>query len=422
MSIEGLTREIETSNAKSETKNLLNLVRFRNTDEYMIKNKPFKWDYEGWSSAFTQVSNLIRHKRIHTGDKPYKCDKWNKSFASGSNLKQHRNTHNSFKKRKVFKCEFWGEEESKNYLYQTSLRKHMQIAHKEEYEKLWKELEVDKSPIIRSKHGKVFWIDLVDRKNSIDQKSSRKRSHDSADVLEEKKQENHKEEIKINSNQLLAIPARPITRQLSRENSIVRQSSILSEVSQSFNIAELLEKTAHKNPQLNQDSFRFNCPSKNSSFRAYSKNNSFMMGHIFHQDSAFLKQANDRFFDEIDDDVSITKQHGKHPYFAFYFLQTTRIIRILVLIIIVMWCVGDFCFVWQFSINSPNFVQLRGITNSALKNTRHLSGCPVWSWKSSHPFYSNPSIRPAGGASKCPSRLSEIISILISTSITQTQV
>lgn len=371
----------------------------------MIKNKPFKCDYEGCSSAFTQVSNLIRHKRIHTGDKPYKCDKWNKSFASGSNLKQHRNTHNSFKKRKVFKCEFWGEEESKNYLYQTSLRKHMQIAHKEEYEKLWKELEVDKSPIIRSKHGKVFWIDLVDRKNSIDQKSSRKRSHDS-EVLEEKKQENHKEEAKINSSQFLAIPARPITRQLSRENSIVRQasiirqSSILSEVSQSFHLAELLDKTGNKHIHLNQDSFKFNCPSKNSSFKAYSKNNSFIMGNVFHHDSAFLKQANDRYFDGIDDDVSITKQHGKHLQItfapsgplgsrnSFYFSNLVRVHSL------------------------TNFVQPRGTTTSESRSTSRLSGCLAWSWTNSHPLYSNPSIRPS--RRQMLPRLNEIVSILIS--------
>jgi hypothetical protein len=44
-----------------------------------------------------------------------------------------------------------------------------------------------------------------------------------------------------------------------------------------------------------------------------------MMGHIFHQDSSFMRQANDKFFDEIDDDVSISKQHGKHSKFTFHF-------------------------------------------------------------------------------------------------------
>ena len=135
------------------------------------KRKPFKCDYRDCNSAFTQVSNLIRHKRIHTGEKPYKWEKWGKSFASGSNLKQHKSTHNSFRRRKVFKCKFWGDEESKNYLYQSSLRKHMQMAHKDEYERLCWDNEVDKSSILRSKKGQVFRVEMVNKKVIFDNES-----------------------------------------------------------------------------------------------------------------------------------------------------------------------------------------------------------------------------------------------------------
>jgi uncharacterized CHY-type Zn-finger protein len=45
------------------------------------------------SNTFTNRSNLMKHLRIHTQEKPFVCGVCNKAFAYGNSLKEHMNTH-----------------------------------------------------------------------------------------------------------------------------------------------------------------------------------------------------------------------------------------------------------------------------------------------------------------------------------------
>merc|ERR1712129_113244 len=87
--------------------------------------RPFICSFDSCGKRFTTKTGLNEHIKRHIGDKRHKCPYCNKAFVSSSNLKGHIRTHTGEKPFECKHCEM-------KFSHNNSLRTHIRNIHTKE--------------------------------------------------------------------------------------------------------------------------------------------------------------------------------------------------------------------------------------------------------------------------------------------------
>lgn len=98
---------------------ICNLISWGLNINFCTGERPFKCDEKECGKTFTRNEELTRHKRIHSGLRPFPCSHCGKRFGRKDHLKKHSRTH--FQPRGLYAVpvvmpfEAWASGQASNY-------------------------------------------------------------------------------------------------------------------------------------------------------------------------------------------------------------------------------------------------------------------------------------------------------------------
>ncbi|XP_030022668.1 zinc finger protein 271 [Manduca sexta] len=93
--------------------------------KHLTSHKQFNCDFDGCNYTCKLLSNLIKHRRVHTDERPYLCDRCSFRTNFINSLKAHRRTHTMERPYHCKQCDY--KCNSSSNLKKHCLQKHPEI-------------------------------------------------------------------------------------------------------------------------------------------------------------------------------------------------------------------------------------------------------------------------------------------------------